>query len=182
MKNREAARYARWSAAIAATIALVVVLVYLQRRRSGISGEKNVKPVPASVAQQSAGFTFSRNIGAQTLFTVHAQQATQFKDANRSLLENVSIEIFGARGERDDSVRADECNYEPETGSIRCHGVVQIALRNAKSRAGAGAGARAEGRDDSGLELQTSDILFDRDSGKVSTDKPVELRFREGQG
>ena len=133
MKNREAARYARWSAAIAATIALVVVLVYLQRRRRGISGEKNVKPVPASVAQQSAGFTFSRNIGAQTLFTVHAQQATQFKDANRSLLENVSIEIFGARGERDDSVRADECNYEPETGSIRCHGVVQIGRGHEKA-------------------------------------------------
>lgn len=180
MKNREAARYARWSAAIAATIALVVVLVYLQRRRRGISGEKNVKPVPASVAQQSAGFTFSRNIGAQTLFTVHAQQATQFKDANRSLLENVSIEIFGARGERDDSVRADECNYEPETGSIRCHGVVQIALRNAKSRAEAG-GADADSQNGA-LELQTSDILFERDSGKVSTDKPVELRFREGQG
>src|SRR5690348_628880 len=187
MKNREAARYARWSAAIAAAIAIAVVFVYLQRRRRGIAGEKNVKAVPASVAQQSAGFTFSRNIGAQTLFTVHAEQATQFKDANRSLLENVSIRIFGVHGERDDAVRADECSYEPETGSIRCHGVVQIALRNAKAaRAGAGAdAAAARGRAEAnggGLELQTSDILFERDSGKVSTDKPVKLDFRGGEG
>lgn len=172
MKNREAARYARWSAGIAVAIALAVLIVYLQRRRRGMAGEKNVKPVPASVAQQSAGFTFSRNIGAQTLFTVHAEQATQFKEGDRSLLENVSIRIFGARGERDDSVRADECSYEPETGSIRCHGVVQIALRNAKTAAGAGGG----------MELQTSDILFERDSGKVSTEKPVQLRFRGGEG
>lgn len=178
MKNREAARYARWSAAVAVAIALAALIVYVQRRRRGIAGEKNVKPVPATVAQQSAGFTFSRNIGAQTLFTVNAEQATQFKDANRSLLENVSIEIFGPRGERDDSVRADECNYEPETGSIRCHGVVQIALRNAKARADESAKAGSGG----GLELQTSDILFERDSGKVSTDKPVTLRFRGGQG
>ena len=178
MKNHEAARYARWSAAIAVAIALAVLIVYLQRRRSGIAGEKNVKPVPASVAQQSAGFTFSRNIGAQTLFTVHAEQATEYKEQNRSLLENVSIKIFGARGDRDDSVRADECSYEPDTGSIRCHGVVQITLRNAKAR------ARESTQASSGseLELRTSDILFERDSGKVSTDKPVKLDFRSGHG
>ncbi len=144
-------------------------------------GEKNVKAVPASVKQQSAGFTFSRNIGAQTLFTVHAEQATQFKEQNRSLLENVSIKIFGARGERDDSVRADECSYEPETGSIRCHGVVQIALRNAQTRDGVNASSSGAGSGN-GIELQTSDILFERDSGKVSTDKPVKLDFRDGQG
>ena len=178
MKNREAARYARWSAAVAVAIALAVLVVYLQRRRRGITGEKNMKAVPASVAQQSAGFTFSRNIGAQTLFTVHAEQATQFKDANRSLLENVSIRIFGARGERDDSVRADECSYEPDTGSIRCHGVVQIILRNAEAPTGVSANAKNGGE----LQLQTSDILFERDSGKVSTDKPVALDFRDGQG
>ena len=182
MKNREAARYARWSAAIAVAIAVAVLLVYLQQRRSGIAGEKNVKPVPASVAQQSAGFTFSRNIGAQTLFTIHAEQATEYKEQNRSLLENVSIKIFGARGERDDSVRADECSYEPDTGSIRCHGVVQIALRNAKPHADANANANANAKNSGGLQLQTSDILFERDSGKVSTDKPVMLDFRGGQG
>lgn len=178
MKNREAARYARWSAAIAVAIALAVLVVYLQRRRSGIAGEKNVKAVPASVAQQSAGFTFSRNIGAQALFTIHAEQATQYKEQNRSLLENVSIKIFGAHGERDDSVRADECSYEPDTGSIRCHGVVQITLRNANTRAGVSANAK----NGDALQLQTNDILFERDSGKVSTDNPVALDFRDGQG
>lgn len=170
MRNREAARYARWSAGIAVAICLIVSAVYLQGRMRGGSRGNNVKPIPAAVAQQSAEFTFSKSVGPQRLFVVHASQATQFKDQNRSLLENVTITIYGVHGERDDSVRADECNYEPETGSIRCHGVVQIGLRNAKSRTG------------DGMQLQTSDILFERDSGKVSTDKAVTLQFADGQG
>jgi LPS export ABC transporter protein LptC len=170
MQNRQAARYARWSAGIAVAICLLVIGVYVQRRMRSGARDKNLHPVPASVAQQSAGFSFSKVVGTQKLFTVRASQATQFKDQNRSLLENVAITIYGARGERDDSVRADECSYEPQTGSIRCHGVVQIDLRNAK------AGSR------SGMHLQTSDILFDRDSGKVTTEKPVALQFTGGRG
>jgi lipopolysaccharide export system protein LptA len=170
MQNRQAARYARWSAGIAVAICLLVIGVYVQRRvRSGVR-DKNLHPVPASVAQQSAGFTLSRSVGQQKLFVVRASEATQFKDQNRGLLENVTIKIYGARGERDDSVRADECSYEPQTGSIRCHGVVQIDLRNAKTNSRGG------------MHLQTSDILFDRDSGKVSTEKPVALQFTGGRG
>jgi LPS export ABC transporter protein LptC len=170
MQNRQAARYARWSAGIAAAIFLLVIGVYVQRRVRTGARDKNLHPVPASVAQQSAGFSFSKVVGTQKLFTVRASEATQFKDRNRSLLENVAIKMYGARGERDDSVRADECSYEPQTGSIRCHGVVQIDLRNAKTNSR------------SGMHLQTSDILFDRDSGKVTTEKPVALQFTGGRG
>lgn len=170
MQNRQAARYARLSAGIAVAICLLVIGVYVQRRMRSGARDKNLHPVPASVAQQSAGFTFSKVIGTHKLFTIRASKATQFKDQNRDLLENVAIAIYGAHGERNDSVRADECSYVPETGSIRCHGVVQIDLRNAKAKPG------------SGMHLQTSDILFDRDSGKVTTEKPVALQFTDGRG
>lgn len=171
MRNREAARYARWSAGVAVGICVLVVGVYLQRRARERARGKTFAPVPAAVAQQSASFGFSRVVGTRTLFTVHASQATQFKDENRSLLENVEITIFGPRGDRNDSVRAGECNYEPDTGSIRCQGAVQIDLRDAKSAA-----------QKSELHLETSDILFEHDSGKVSTDKPVTLKFSGGVG
>lgn len=170
MRNQEAARYARWSAGIAAAIFLVVLGVYLRQREVRGSRTNNVPAVPRSVAQESAGFTFSKVVRAQKLFTVHASQATQYRAGNRSLLENVTINIYGAHGTRDDSVRAGECSYEPETGSIRCQGVVEIELRDAKARPGAA------------MQLETSDILFERDSGKVSTDKPVTLRFADGRG
>ena len=170
MRNRDAARYARWSAGVAVAICLLVLGVYFHRRaRDGERG-KNFAPVPATVAQQSAGFAFSRAVGTRTLFTVHASQATQFKDENRILLENVQIEIYGPQGDRNDFVRANECSYEPDTGSIRCQGVVHIDLRDARTAA-----------QKSELQLDTSDILFDN-SGKVTTDKPVALKFSGGQG
>jgi lipopolysaccharide export system protein LptA len=170
MRNRDAARYARWSASIAGAICLVVLGVYLHRQsRSGVR-ENNLQPVPATVQQQSAGFGFSRVIGTRTIFTVHASQATEFKDQNQTLLENVDITIFGPRGDRNDSVHAGECSYEPTTGSIRCQGAVQMDLRNAKSSA-----------QESELHLETSDILFDHDS-KVTTDQAVTLKFSGGEG
>jgi lipopolysaccharide export system protein LptA len=226
MRNREAARYARWSAGVAVAICVLVLGVYLQRRALERARGKTFTPVPATVAQQSASFGFSRVVGTRTLFTVHASQATQFKDENRSLLENVEITIFGPRGDRNDSVRAGECSYEPDTGSIRCEGVVQIDLRAAKTSARQSANARTPTRKEpahndslqertmkkstapaapaqsiaaqqgaarqnsqqgngapkSELHLETSDILFEHDSGKVSTDKPVTLKFSGGEG
>lgn len=169
MRNQEAARYARWSAGIALAICLLVLGVYVQHRAHDRAHENKLPAVPATVAQQSANFSISRVIGTRTLFTVRASQATQFKDENRSLLENVTITIYGPRGNRDDLVRANKCSYEPNTGNIRCEGVVQIDLRDAKSTV-----QQAE------LHLETSDILFEHD--RVSTDKSVALRFPNGEG
>jgi len=176
MQNREAARYARWSAGVAIAIALIVAGIFVRGRFVDRAARRNLPPqVPASVAQQSTGFTYSKNIGGHTLFTIRASQATEFKDKNRSLLENVSITIHGGQGKRNDSVRAGECNYEPATGSIRCQGTVRIDLRNAAKNSAANAASR-------GMHFETSDILFDRDSGKVSTKNAVTLKFPGGAG
>ncbi|MHB8410568.1 MAG: LPS export ABC transporter periplasmic protein LptC [Candidatus Acidiferrales bacterium] len=175
MQNREAARYARWSAAVAIAIALVVAGVFLRGRFADRAARRNLPPVPASVAEQSSGFTYSKNVGNHTLFTIRASQATEYKDKNHSLLENVSITIYGLEGKRNDSVRAGECSYEPTTGSIRCQGKVLIDLRNGDKK-----GARDA--DAAGMHFETSDISFDRDSGKVSTKNVVTLRFPVGAG
>lgn len=191
MRNRDAARYARWSAGVAMATCLVVIGVFVQRRVRGRVGEKNLPPVPEAVKQQSAGFEISRAIGSRTLFIVHASTATQFKDENRSLLENVEIEIYGPRGDRNDSVHANECSYETDTGSIRCQGVVQIDLRAARTSAQKSSAAKTPAQETAGqndgvqraeLHLETSNILFEHDSGKVSTENPVTLRFFGGTG
>jgi lipopolysaccharide export system protein LptA len=176
MRNSDAARYARSSAGVALAICLLVLGVYLHRRMRDRAHEKKFAPVPATVAQQSAGFAISRAIGPRTIFTVHASQATQFKDQNRSLLENVDITIFGAQGDRNDSVHAGECSYDPATGDIHCKGAVQIDLRGAKS------GAAQNASQKNSLHLDTSDILFSHETGKVTTDKPVALKFSGGEG
>lgn len=176
MQNREAAHYARWSAGAAIAIALVVAAVFVHGRLANRAARKNLPPsVPPSVAQQSSDFTYSKNVGGHTLFTIRASQATEYKDQNRSLLENVAITIYGPEGKRNDSVRANECSYEPATGSIRCQGTVQIDLRNVAKNPAASASSV-------GMHFDTSDILFDRESGKVTTQNNVTMRFPGGAG
>ncbi|MFZ0213560.1 MAG: LPS export ABC transporter periplasmic protein LptC [Candidatus Acidiferrales bacterium] len=172
MKNKEAARYARWSAGVAIAIVLAVLAVYMRGRMGARAVQKNLPaPVPASVAQESAGFTISRTVNHHTLFKVRASRATEFKDQNRSLLEDVTITIYGPQGDRNDSVQAGECSYEPSTGGIRCQGKVEVDLRNAKAKAST-----------KSMHLETSNISFDHDTGRVTTSSEVTLKFPGGEG
>jgi lipopolysaccharide export system protein LptA len=174
MNRQEAARYARWAAG--ATIAIVVLVagVYLHRRMSGRVGRQELPPpVPASVEQQSAQFTYSKMIGTRALFTVHASRATEYKDQKRSLLQEVLITIFGRAGDRNDTISARECSYLPATEQIRCQGAVQIDLRDASPDGKVGS---------SKMHLETRDISFNHDGEEVSTPSDVKLEFAGGQG
>ena len=88
MRNREAARYARWAAIAAGLAALAVAGVYIQRSISRARALRlGPAAVPATVAQQSDQFSFSKVDQNRTLFTVRASHLTQYKDQNRALLQ-----------------------------------------------------------------------------------------------
>ena len=85
MRNREAARYARWAAITAGLIALAVAGDYAARAfRRSHAGRSARVAVPVTVQQQSAQFSFSKVEQDRTIFTVRASHATQYKDQNRA--------------------------------------------------------------------------------------------------
>jgi len=175
VRNREAARYARWAATAAGLVVIVVVGVYLQRTvRQSRTRHSAPALVSASIQQQSANFSYSGVEQGRTVFTIRASHATQFKDQNRALLEDVWITIYGKAGDRDDNIHTRECSYQPLSGAIRCTGEVQINVQGKNPASGNPA--------DEALEIKTSDISFDRDTGEASTSQPVEFRFRGGGG
>jgi LPS export ABC transporter protein LptC len=177
--NREAARYARWAAWTAALIALIVAGVYGERMiRATLARRHGPAPVPASVQQQSNQISFSKVEQNRTVFTIRASHATEYKDRNRSLLEDVWITIYGKHGQRDDNIHTRECSYEPETGDVRCEGDVQIDIGSAKADGG---NAKAATSNES-LRVTTSNLLFNRNTGEASTQAPVEFRFAGGSG
>ncbi len=177
MYNREAARYARWAAWAAALIALIVAGVYGGRViREARARRHGPAPVPASVQQQSAQISFSKVEQNRTVFTIRASHATQYKDRNRSQLEDVWITIYGREGERDDNIHTRECSYEPETGDVHCEGEVQIDIGSTKSASGNTVAPNAS------LEVTTSNLLFNRNTGEASTQAPVQFRFAGGSG
>lgn len=172
MRNTEAKRYARWSATVAILLAVGVAGVYLRRVWLAKQAEKKAPPeVPASVAQRSAEFSFSKVEGQQTIYTVRASRATEFKEGSRNLLEDVSITVYGKKGERNDTLITRACDFISSTGKITCAGEVQISLQ----ASGATPGAKA-------IQVSASAVSFDRDSGKAQTDKPVTFRWSAGEG
>jgi LPS export ABC transporter protein LptC len=173
MRNTEAQRYARWSLAVAFLLAVVVTGVYLRNVYIARQAEKKAPPaVPPTVEQRSNEFSFSKVDGQRTIYTIRASRATEFKEGSRSLLEDVDISVYGRKGDRNDTLRTRACDFISTTGKISCAGDVQINLESAgKPRASANA-----------IQVATSAVTFNRDSGEARTDKPVTFRWPAGRG
>jgi lipopolysaccharide export system protein LptA len=177
LRNREAARYARWSALTAGLIALAVVALYAERSfREARAWHKAPKAVPLTVQQESSQFSFSKEEGNHKVFTIRASRATQYKDQNRAVLDDVWITIYGRDGSRYDNIHTHECNYEPNSGAVRCEGEVQIDIQSA---APSGTAVAPSGK---ALKVNTSNLSFNRNTGEASTPAPVEFQFPAGQG
>ena len=109
---------------------LIVAGVYLQRAYHVVRLRRALpSTVPSEVQQQSENFSYSDVEQGRTIFTVRASHATQFKDQNRALLQDVWITVYGREGNRNDNIHTRQCNYEPASGGIRCQGEVRSTCR-----------------------------------------------------
>jgi lipopolysaccharide export system protein LptA len=159
----------------AGVIALLVAGVYGERAIRRSHANRVAAPVvPQTVQQQSAEFKFSKVEQDRTLFTVRASQATQYKDQNRTLLQDVFITIYGREGNRNDNIHTRECSYEPKTGAVRCEGEVKVDIQGTDQASGK--------MSDKSLEIVTKNLSFDRETGEATTPAPVQFSFPEGAG
>jgi lipopolysaccharide export system protein LptA len=195
MRNQRARRYAQWSAALAILIAAGVAGVYMHRaylaRRDRALAPP---PVPPTVEQQSAGFSYTHSEGARAIYTIRAANATQYKEGNRNLLEDVWITSYGQQGDRNDTLRTKSCEYISSSssgssssgdsgGKMTCAGDVEIDLESdSESRLHP---SESDGEPAAAahiLHLSTSNLTFEQDSGVASTDQAVTFRFPGGAG
>jgi lipopolysaccharide export system protein LptA len=173
MRNSEAQKYARWSLAAAGLLAAVVAGVYGRNVWLARQAEKKAPPaVPPTVEQRSNEFSYSKVEGQRTIYTVRASRATEFKEGSRNLLEDVAIVVYGKKGERNDTLRTKACDFISNTGKISCAGEVQINLQAAK----------VPQQSANAIQVATSAVMFDRDSGEARTDKPVTFHWPAGEG
>jgi lipopolysaccharide export system protein LptA len=175
VRNQEAARYARWAAYAAGLVALVVVAFYVARAIRAARRHSAVAQVPASVQQQMQTFTYNGMEGGRTVFTVRASRATEYKAGSPALLEDVWISIYGAKGDRNDSIHTRECSYSQKTGSVQCSGQVTIDIRGTNPQAGT---VPTQGA----VHITTSNITFDGQTGDAETPAPVEFFLPRGHG
>jgi len=175
VRNQEAARYAQWAALAAAAIALVVAGVYSKRAIQAARARHSAPAwVPATVQQQSAEFKFTKMDQDRAVFTIRASTATRFKDEDRSLLKDVWITVYGRAGDRNDNIHTHECSYEPKSGEVHCAGNVEIDIQGANPASGKPA--------DKQLQVTTSNLSFNRDTGEASAPEKVEFQSPQGHG
>ena len=180
MRRSEAARYARWSAALALLLASLTAGVYLSRSvRAWIEKKKAPPPAPVNVERLSSGLTFSKVEQNQKIFTVEASKSTDFKDKEASLIEDVKITIFGKSGERHDIIHTQSCQYEKRNGGILCNGEVQIDLQSAVE---ADRAKKSHARTAQTVHVETRGVAFNRMSGEARTSQPVKFVFPDGSG
>ena len=173
MLNSEAQKYARWSLAAAGLLALVVAGVYLRNVWLARQAEKKAPPaVPPTVEQLSNEFSYSKVEGQRTIYTVRASRTTEFKEGSRNLLEDVAITVYGKKGERNDTLVTKACDFISNTGRISCAGEVQIKLQ----------AAGVPQTSANAIQVATSAVSFDRDSGEARTDMPVTFHWPSGEG
>jgi LPS export ABC transporter protein LptC len=182
MLRSEAARYARWSAAVALLLASATAAVYLKRGwTSHVERKHAPPPAPLDVTRQSAGITFKKfDEQNHIIFTVDASKSTDFKDQDASLLEDVRITIFGKAADRNDVIHTKSCQYGKEHGDVTCSGDVQLDLlsaADAKRTANNPEQARALM-----TRVETRGINFDRSTGIARTDQRVIFAFPNGSG
>ena len=181
MKRSEAARYARWSAAAALLLASLTAGVYLQRKWvEHREKQKAPPPAPRDVTKLTNGITFSKGAGTQKIFTVEAAKATDFKDKDASLLEDVKITIFGKIGARHDVIHTQSCQYDKVSGNIACSGEVKIDFESAEDAQRAAKNPETLAAQK--MHVETRGVTFNRVSGTAQSDQPVQFVFPDGEG
>jgi LPS export ABC transporter protein LptC len=181
MRRSEAARYARWSAAVALILAGITTAVYLKRGWTRHIERKQAPPAaPQDVTRQSNGINFKKNDGTRTIFQVQASKSTEFKGEDASLLEEVVVTIFGKAGDRHDIIRTHSCRYDQKSGDINCDGDVRIdAMSAADAELAERNPSLAEAR---ATRVETRGVTFNRTSGFARTDQHVTFAFPSGTG
>ncbi len=181
MRTTQAARYARWSAAMAILLAPAVAGVYVRSAWRSRRVQQTAVPVPASVQEQSAQFSLSKVNGEKTQFTIRASRATEFTGGNRNLLEDVWITAYGTDSQRYDNLHTRSCDYIATTGLVTCAGDVQIDLQSSQDPRLPPGDSSTQKPSANVVHIVTSQISFERDSGVATTDQPVAFHSAAGR-
>ena len=125
--------------------------------------------------QESAEFSYVGTDQGRQLFTIRASHATQYKDQNRALLQDVWITIYGHDGSRNDNIHTRECNYEPSPPATSSAKVTCRLISPAPHPLLASPPTKT-------LQVTTRNLSFNRESGEATTTAPVQFRFPQGTG
>jgi lipopolysaccharide export system protein LptA len=185
-----------------AGVVLVVVLgvfLALGKWRSPLNRKDLPKRLGFDVQQESNGFTFSHALGAHSQFKIHASKLIQLKQGNRVLLHDVQIDLYGADGSQVDRIEGGEFEYDQRAGIAKATGPVEIKVTRptvapavapkASAKQALGENPRDNPLNTAALnasrgeiDVKTSGLIFNQNTGVASTDQQVQFSTVQGSG
>jgi lipopolysaccharide export system protein LptA len=134
------------------------------------------------IQQSTNDFTISKSRQGHTLFVLHAAKAVQYKGGGRTVLHDVSIQIYDKNGVRADTISGSQFDYDPATKIVRADGAVAIEIADPSAL---GKGTKAPGQQTSTksvakppVQVKTSGLVFNQETEVASTDQI--LTFLQG--
>ncbi|HMD84670.1 MAG TPA: LptA/OstA family protein [Terriglobia bacterium] len=177
----ERARRQKWLTGLVmgglSVMALAVALTYWGSTTHRTSQVHNLPSPAPDVHQQLSGHTITRSDGDRPVFTIHAARTVSYQQSKSTVLEDVTVEIFGRKGDRSDILRTHRCEYDPQSGDFLSSGPVQIEL-SAHSSDIPGSGLRGKHR----VFLETSKVAYHQGNELAETDEPVKFRMGPASG
>jgi lipopolysaccharide export system protein LptA len=175
-------RLRRWLAVIAVLFTAVVagMYFYARLRQHSVLGQVPGK-ISYDIKQTASGFQFSKSEAGRTVFTIRAKDVKEFKLNGRADLHDVSIVLYGRDTSRFDQIYGDDFTFDPKSGNVTAKGLVQIDLEaNPSGNAAPDQATPKELKNP--IHLETTDLVFNRDSGDAHTDARVDFRTPQAAG
>ena len=152
---------------------------FLARQRRRSLPQSLPAKIASGIDQQTQAFSLSKSFGGQSLYTVHASEVTNFKDTGKTILHNVSIELFGKKGNRRDRITTEECELDQAKSSFFLPGEVTIEMEPPQADPSSPLLKQAPSGP---VHIVTSGLTFDQNTGVAATEKEVRFQFAGVQG
>jgi lipopolysaccharide export system protein LptA len=156
-------------------VALAVAVAYVLNLGRPEKSTPVPENLPKNINQTLSGYTFTRSEGGHQIFTLRAARTVAFKDGGKTLLEDVTVEVYGSKARRRDRLKAQQCDYDPHTGGLSCFSEVEIELN-------AGALTSSGLKGEQPLYLETSKVTYEPKSSLATSDEPARFRYGPASG
>ena len=189
---------------VAGALLLVTLGVFLVRAKWKNLLNRHDLPqrLGKNIVQEADGYTFVHAFGAHSQYRIHASREVELK-TDFVELHDVQIDLYGEDGKQVDKISGDIFEYDQKTGKATAQGPVEMLLtrpsasteaaveqvdktkgdKNKEEKIKEPVIADLAATDSAGqIDVKTSGVTFDRNSGLVTTDQRVNFSSTEGSG
>ncbi len=180
-------------------VAALVVFLAVGKWKNPFNRRDLPKRLGLDIQQEANGWTYTHGFRGHTLYKIHASRLVQMKQSKHVLLHDVKIELYGQDGSSLDTIEGNEFEYDPDAGTVKATGPVEIALMRPSQApaiapkatpdqavsgkiSGKPLAAAARTAASGAIHVKTNGLIFDQKSGVATAPQRVEFSLKQGSG